>query len=158
VGNGPFPTELVGSAGDRLREAGEEYGATTGRPRRCGWLDLPALRYAARVNGLTRLAVTKLDILSGYDRLPVCVAYRVDGEEVLDLPIDDLDRAEPVYREVPGWHEPLSGARSLADLPAAAREYVEMIEREVGVKVFCISVGPERDETIVLSDPYDTAR
>jgi adenylosuccinate synthase len=158
VGNGPFPTELLGSEGDRLREAGEEYGATTGRPRRCGWLDLPALRYAARVNGLTALAITKLDILSGYPRIPVCVAYRVDGQETSDIPVDDLDRAQPVYREVPGWSEALSGARTLDDLPAAARAYVEMIEREAGVQVFCVSVGAEREATIVLRDPYDVAR
>ena len=157
VGHGPFPTELVGAAGDSLREAGEEYGATTGRPRRCGWLDLPALRYAARVNGLTALAVTKLDILSGYEKIPVCVAYRVNGRETLDLPVDDLDTAEPVYRQLQGWKEPLQGARKMADLPAAARAYVEMIEKEVGVPVIFTSVGPERDQTILISDPFAIA-
>jgi adenylosuccinate synthase len=157
VGNGPFPTELTGSEGDRLREAGEEYGATTGRPRRCGWLDLPALRYAARVNGLTALAVTKLDILSGYERIPVCVAYKVDGVETKDLPVDDLDRAQPVYREVPGWRDALSGVRSLDALPATARSYVEFVAAEVGVPVTFVSVGAERDETILLSDPFAVA-
>jgi adenylosuccinate synthase len=157
VGNGPFPTELEGPAGDSLREAGEEYGAVTGRPRRCGWLDLPALRYAARVNGITSLAVTKLDILSGYAELPVCVAYRVGGRETVDLPIDELEIAEPVYRPSAGWKEPLAGARTMADLPAAARAYVEMIGDEVGVPVSTVSVGAEREETIALRDPFEVS-
>jgi adenylosuccinate synthase len=157
VGNGPFPTELTGPKGDALRDAGDEYGATTGRPRRCGWLDLPALRYAARVNGLTALALTKLDILSGYERIPVCVEYELDGHRMLDLPIDRLDAARPVYREAPGWREPLSTARTLGSLPAAARDYVQMIAREVGVPVYLVSVGAEREATIELEDPFQLA-
>jgi adenylosuccinate synthase len=158
VGNGPFPTELHGEAGDRLREAGEEYGATTGRPRRCGWLDLPALRYAARVNGLTALVVTKLDILSGYEQLQVCIGYEVDGKTVDDLPVDDLDRAKPVYRTVPGWKETLGTARGMEALPKAARDYIAMIEREVGVEVAVVSIGAEREQTIVRRDLFATAR
>ncbi len=158
VGNGPFPTELLGDAGNALREAGEEYGATTGRPRRCGWLDLPGLRYAARVNGLTALVVTKLDILSGYAELPVCVGYEVDGKRTDDLPVDDLDRAKPVYRNAPGWKEKLDGVRTWEGLPAAARAYIELIEREVGVEVACVSVGAERDQTILRRDLFASGR
>ena len=158
VGNGPFPTELIGDAGDRLRDAGEESGATTGRPRRCGWLDLPALRYAARVNGLTALVVTKLDILSGYEQLPVCVAYEVDGKTVSDLPVDDLDRAKPVFRNVPGWKEQIDGARTMEQLPAAARDYIAFIEKEVGVEVACVSIGAERDQTILRRDLFASGR
>ncbi len=158
VGHGPFPTELLGAAGDSLREAGEEYGATTGRPRRCGWIDLPALRYAARVNGLTALAVTKLDILSGYDEIPVCTKYRVDGVETDELPIDDLDRAEPVYEKFTGWKEALSSARTLADLPAAAQRYIAMIEERAEVRIAMVSVGAERSETIVLGDAFSYVR
>ena len=154
VGNGPFPTELAGPEGESLREAGEEFGATTGRPRRCGWLDLPALRYAARVNGLTRLAVTKLDVLSGLSRIRVCEAYDVRGVKTDELPIDELDVATPVYREVAGWKEPLSAARSLDALPQAAREYVELIAREVGVPVALVSVGAEREATIELAQLF----
>lgn len=158
VGHGPFPTELIGAAGDALREAGEEYGATTGRPRRCGWLDLPALRYAARVNGLTALAITKLDILSGYAEIPVCVKYRVDGVETPELPVDDLDRAEPVYERWTGWSEALSAARSLADLPATARAYLTMIEERVEVPIAMVSVGAERAETIIVRDAFAPSR
>ncbi len=149
VGNGAFPTELHGEAGQKLREAGEEYGATTGRPRRCGWLDLPALRYASRVNGLTALAVTKLDILAGYDSIPVCVGYRVDGATVRDLPVDDLDRAEPVYAAWDGWDGTITAARTWEALPAAARRYLTSIESEVGVPVAIASVGADREATIV---------
>lgn len=158
VGHGPFPTELHGPAGDSLREAGEEYGATTGRPRRCGWLDLPALRYAARVNGLTALAVTKLDILSGYDEIPVCTKYRIDDVHTSELPVDDLERAEPVFERFPGWKENISSARTLDDLPAAARAYIAMIEERVDVHIAMVSVGAERAETIVLGDPFARSR
>ncbi len=154
VGHGPFPTELLGAAGDSLREAGEEYGATTGRPRRCGWLDLPALRYAARVNGLTGLAVTKLDILSGYDQIPVCVGYRIDGVETQELPVDDLDRAEPIYEKFAGWKEALQGTRSMDALPVTAQKYLRMIEERVEVPLAIVSVGAERSETIALRDPF----
>lgn len=149
VGNGPFATELTGPEGERLRESGGEYGATTGRPRRCGWIDLPALRYAARINGLTALAVTKLDVLSGLERVPVCVAYRVDGKENEEFPIECLDRAVPVFRELDGWGSEIAQARTWESLPRAARGYLEEIEARVGVPVAMISVGAERSATVV---------
>jgi len=153
VGNGPFPTELSGAASDALREAGEEYGAVTGRPRRVGWLDLPALRYAARVNGLTALVVTKLDILAGYEHIPVCMSYRVGDADTRDLPVDDLDRATPVYKDFPGWSGDIGGARALDALPQTAQDYLAMIEREVGVPIAIVSIGPDREQTIVRRDP-----
>ncbi len=153
VGNGPFPTELSGAASDALREAGEEYGAVTGRPRRVGWLDLPALRYAARVNGLTALVVTKLDILAGYEHIPVCMSYRVGDADTRDLPVDDLDRATPVYKDFPGWSGDIGGARALDALPQTAQDYLAMIEREGGVPIAIVSIGPDREQTIVRRDP-----
>ncbi len=154
VGNGAFPTELEGAEGERLREAGEEYGATTGRPRRCGWLDLPALRYAARVNGLTHLAVTKIDVLAGLETVPVCVSYRIDGRIYEDLPLDDLDRAEPVYEHWEGWGQSVAGARAMDDLPRAVRRYLVDLEARVGVPVAIASVGAEREATIVRRDVF----
>jgi adenylosuccinate synthase len=159
VGAGPFPTELHGEAGDRLRQAGGEFGATTGRPRRCGWLDLPALRMGARLSGMTSLALTKLDVLAGMPEVSVCVAYKVDGKELDEPPIDpdDIARAEPVYASFPGWEAPAAGAqpmRDVSDLPGAARAYVETIERMAGVPFCLVSVGPDRTETIRLHDPF----
>ena len=154
VGNGAFPTELHGAEGERLREAGEEYGATTGRPRRCGWLDLPALRYAARVNGLTALAVTKLDVLAGLPSIPVCVAYRVDGALTDDLPVDHLHRAEPVYEHWEAWDASIADARDDAALPASARRYLDAIEQRVDVPVAIASVGAEREATIVRREVF----
>ncbi len=159
VGAGPFPTELHHAVGDRLREAGSEYGATTGRPRRCGWLDIPALRYAARVNGLTGLAVTKLDVLTGFERLKVCTAYRVGGEVLEEISTERavLETVEPVYEELPGWTESLEGARDFEALPEAARRYLERIEAWVGVPVILASVGAEREATIILRRPFGEA-
>jgi adenylosuccinate synthase len=156
VGAGPFPTELHDEAGERLRIAGGEFGATTGRPRRCGWLDLPALRMGARLSGMTSLALTKLDVLAGLPEVSVCVAYRLDGKELDEPPIDldDIARAEPVYASFPGWAALPSAARSVADLPAAARAYVETIERMAGVPFCLVSVGPDRSETVRLRDPF----
>ncbi|HET7500432.1 MAG TPA: adenylosuccinate synthase [Kofleriaceae bacterium] len=156
VGEGPFPTELHGEIGDRLRKAGGEFGATTGRPRRCGWLDLPALRMGARLSGMTSLALTKLDVLGGFDEVSVCVAYKVDGKELDEPPIDpdDIARAEPVYASFPGWGRLPSEARDVTDLPAPARAYVETIERLAGVPFCLVSVGPDRAETIRLHDPF----
>jgi len=156
VGAGPFPTELEGPLAEQLRSAGEEYGATTGRPRRCGWLDVPALRVAIRVNGLDGLALTKLDVLGKQREIKICVAYRVDGREVDELPadVDDLARAEPRYASFRGWTEDLGGARSVAELPAAARDYLAAIEKLTGVPFYVISVGAERAETIVVDDPF----
>lgn len=152
VGDGPFPTELHDATGEWIRERGQEYGTTTGRPRRIGWLDLPMLRYAARVSGFTDLAVTRLDTLSGLERLQVCVAYRRGGEQSRTFPpgLKALGEVEPVYTEVEGWSGDLSGARRLADLPAAARRYLELITEHTGVPVSLVSVGARRDETMEL--------
>jgi adenylosuccinate synthase len=156
VGAGPFPTELEGDAGDRLREAGSEYGATTGRPRRCGWFDVPVLHYAKRVNGLTGIALTKLDVLTGLDPIPVCTGYRLHGRTMDHLPTDrvSLEALEAVYTELPGWTEPLDGVRRWEDLPANARAYVERIEALVGVEVVLVSVGAGRDQTIIRRNPF----
>lgn len=154
VGEGPFPTELQGELGDRIRSVGGEFGSVTGRPRRTGWLDLPALRYAARVNGLDGIALTKLDVLTGMPELQVCVAYETPGGITRDLPIHELASSRPVYERLTPWSEPTSGARALADLPAAARDYVEMIAREVDVPIDVISVGPDREATIVLRNAF----
>lgn len=157
VGGGPFPTELDDADGQHLREAGAEFGSVTGRPRRTGWLDLPGLRYAARVNGLDGLALTKLDVLTGLERIKVCVAYETPGGRVEDLPIDLIDQpglCRPVYEELPGWTEPLEAARTLDGLPGAARAYVRYLEEGAGVPVYLVSVGPRRRETIMLHNPF----
>jgi adenylosuccinate synthase len=150
VGHGPFPSEMASELGSRLREAGEEYGATTGRPRRCGWLDLPALRYAARVNGLTRLVVTKLDVLDAFDEVQVAVGYTRDGVAVRGFPAGarELERCVPVWRTFPGWRSSTSGARRWSDLPRAARDYLEWLEREVGVPIGSASVGAAREAEV----------
>ena len=154
VGAGPFPTELSGNTADRLRGTGEqpwdEYGTTTGRPRRVGWLDTMLLRYAARINGLTELVLTKLDVLSGLPELKVCTAYRAGGETHRDLPmgVADLAPFEPVYEMLEGWSEPLMGARAWDDLPQAAQAYVRRISELCGVPVRSVSVGPERDQVV----------
>ena len=150
VGNGPFPSELTGPEGDALRESGGEYGATTGRPRRCGWFDAVAARYALEVNGTDVLAITKLDILTGLEPLRVCTAYRIDGRETTEFPdrIDVLERAQPVWEEHPGWTEPLTGARAVDDLPANARAYLRRLEELTGVRVGLVGVGPNRDQVV----------
>jgi len=153
VGAGPFPTELFDETGDRIRDVGHEYGTTTGRPRRCGWLDLAILRYAARINGLDELALTKLDVLSGLPRLEVAVAYQRGGERIDAFPaefgVESLAEWSPVYEELPGWEEDITGVRQREALPPAAREYVARIEEWVGVPVTFIGVGPEREQAIV---------
>jgi adenylosuccinate synthase len=154
VGGGPFPTELTDDVGEGLRRRGEEYGSVTGRPRRTGWLDLPALRYAVRINGLDGIALTKLDVLTGIDTIQVCVAYRTPSGLTGDWPIDDLDRATPVYEPMPGWSEDLASARTLDALPEAARQYLERIEHELECPLMLVSVGSRRNETIVLQDPF----
>jgi adenylosuccinate synthase len=155
VGGGPFPTELLDAVGDGLRKRGDEYGSVTGRPRRTGWLDLPALRYAVRVNGIDGLALTKLDVLTGLDEIGVCVAYRTPRGTTEDFPIDELDVATPVYEWVPGWTEDIGGARKLSDLPAATRNYIERIERDASCPAIVMSVGSRRDQTIAVRDPFD---
>ena len=157
VGGGPFPTELKDDIGDRLRKIGDEFGSVTGRPRRCGWLDGVVLRYAARVNGLSGLALTKLDVLSGLPELKLCTAYSLRGVQTEDFPsdVDELAEVSPVYETLPGWDERLAGARSFEQLPAAARAYVRRVEEVAGVPVVCVSVGADRGETILLANPFD---
>lgn len=152
VGNGPFPTELDDAIGEQMRRVGHEYGTTTGRPRRCGWLDGVALRYAARVNGLTEIVITKLDVLSGLDPLHIATAYTLDGETLATLPPDTAvaERVAPVYETMPGWNADITGARRLEDLPDQARRYIDRIQQIAGVPATMISVGPERDQTIML--------
>ena len=159
VGEGPFPTELfdgVGEAGDgqRLRDVGREYGTTTGRPRRCGWYDAPIARYAARINGVTDFVLTKLDVLTGFERIPVCVAYDVDGERVDEMPMTQtaFHHAKPIYEYFDGWDEDISAARSLDDLPKNAQSYVSALEQMSGARISAIGVGPGRQETVVLHD------
>jgi adenylosuccinate synthase len=151
VGEGPFPSEIEGPDQDRMRELGGEYGTVTGRSRRCGWLDLVALRYAVRVNGIDQLALTKLDVLSHFAELPVCVRYRLrDGAESADFPAhqSDFHAAEPVFEVLPGWSEPLDACATVADLPGAARRYVELVERELDVEVTLIGTGADRESVL----------
>ncbi|MBA2310079.1 MAG: adenylosuccinate synthase [Pseudonocardiales bacterium] len=150
VGSGPFPTELTDAMGEHLRKAGGEVGVTTGRERRCGWFDSVIARYAARVNGITDFFLTKLDVLSGLERVPVCVAYDVDGRRTDEMPMTqtDMHHAVPVYEELPGWWEDLSDCRTFGELPVNARAYVQRVEELSGARISAIGVGPGRDETI----------
>jgi adenylosuccinate synthase len=151
VGEGPFPSEIVGPDQDRLRELGGEYGTVTGRERRCGWLDLVALRYAVRVNGMTSLALTKLDVLSEFDELPVCIGYRLrDGSETDDFPAhqSDFHHAEPVWETLSGWATPLDEASTLDELPSSAREYVDYVSHALGVPIELVGVGAARDRVL----------
>jgi adenylosuccinate synthase len=151
VGEGPFPTELFGEMGNRLRETGSEYGAVTGRPRRCGWYDAVAVRYAARINGLDGLALTKLDVLDGLDRIEICTAYRLGTRTLTEFPTDvgQLAQCEPVYESLPGWAAPTKGIRRFEALPEAARRYIARLEEVSGVRAAIVSTGSERDDTIV---------
>jgi adenylosuccinate synthase len=159
VGGGPFPTELNDAIGQRLRDVGGEYGSTTGRPRRCGWWDGFAAAYSARVNGLTDLAVTKLDVLTGIDPLAIGVGYRCDGRLLDDFPADleDLSQCEPVLERLPGWTEDLANVRRLADLPVNARKYLARIEEITGVPVSMVGVGKDRENTIAIRSPFTKA-
>jgi adenylosuccinate synthase len=157
VGEGPLPTELSGETGNRLRESGNEYGAVTGRPRRCGWYDAVAVRYACRINGLDGLALTKLDVLDGLERIDICTAYRCGGRTLTDFPADvrQLAECEPVYESMPGWTTPTAGLRSFDRLPAAARNYIARLEAVSGVRAAIVSTGSERDDTILRVDIAD---
>ncbi len=159
VGSGPFPTELEDATGQKLRDVGQEYGATTGRPRRCGWFDAVVVRYAARVNGLWGLALTKMDVLTGFPEVSIAVGYELDGERVDELPCDveELARVKPVYETLPGWSERLAGCRRYEELPIEARRYVERIEQLTGVPVIAVSVGADRLETILRRNPFTVA-
>jgi adenylosuccinate synthase len=154
VGSGPFPTELFDADGEALRKIGGEVGVTTGRNRRCGWFDAPIARYAVRVNGLTDFFLTKLDVLTGWQKIPVCVSYEIDGKKVDELPASQTDfhHAKPIYEYLPGWSENISKARSVDDLPVNAREYMKFLEKVSGAPISAIGVGPGRDETIVVRD------
>ncbi len=148
VGSGPFPTELTDETGDRLREQGREFGSTTGRPRRCGWLDLPALKYSVMINGVTQLMITKADVLTGLEKINICTGYRYDGKVTESLPYDITARVEPVYSEFSGWGKDISAIRSCSDLPPEFNEYISYIENETGVPVTLISLGPDRTAAV----------
>ncbi len=154
VGNGPFPTELEDETGESLRKAGQEFGSTTGRPRRCGWIDLVALRYAIRINGFNELAITKLDVLDKFETIRACTAYTLDGEETDEFPLRpaDLEKVKPVYKEFKGWQSSIREASSYDELPARAREYLEYLSRFLDVPVRIVSTGPGRDETIIVGE------
>ncbi|PPF23493.1 adenylosuccinate synthase [Rathayibacter rathayi] len=154
VGAGPFPTELFDEWGEYLRKQGFEFGTTTGRPRRCGWYDAPIARYSARINGVTDFVLTKLDVLSGLESIPVCVAYTVDGIRHDEVPVSqsDFHHAKPIYEEFPGWQEDISGCREFSDLPQTAQDYVRALEAMSGARFSAIGVGPEREQVVVLHD------
>ena len=154
VGSGPFPTELFDDDGEKLRSVGGEFGTTTGRSRRTGWYDAPIARYAVRINGLTDFFLTKLDVLTGWEKIPVCVAYEIDGKRVEEVPSSqsDFHHAQPIYEYLPGWSEDISKARKISDLPTNAQNYVKFLEEISGAPMSAIGVGPGRDETIVVRD------
>ena len=154
VGGGPFVTELHDAIGQQIRDVGREYGTVTGRPRRCGWFDAVAARYAARINGLDGLALTKLDVLDGLERIDICTAYRCGGRTLTEFPSDvgQLAACEPVYESMPGWSKPTAGVRTFADLPDAARNYIARLEEVSGVRAAIVSTGSERDDTIFRDD------
>jgi adenylosuccinate synthase len=154
VGGGPFPTEALDGEGDRIRQRGNEFGAVTGRPRRCGWFDAPLLRYTATINGFDSIVVTKLDVLDEFENIPVCVAYRCGGRETAEMPptVREIEKLEPVYECVPGWRSSTFGISSYDELPARAKDYLAFLESRTGVEVGCISTGPERNQTIVRAN------
>jgi adenylosuccinate synthase len=160
VGGGPFPTELSDNIGELLRQRGQEFGATTGRPRRTGWFDAAALKRSIQLNGVSGLCITKLDVLDEVEVLKICVGYEIDGQvsEILPVGAEELERCHPVYEELPGWMASTVGIRAFDKLPAAARAYLERIEKLAGVPVDLISTGPDRDETIVRRHPYETSQ
>jgi adenylosuccinate synthase len=154
VGGGPFPTEIEGPIADQLRARGNEYGAVTGRPRRCGWLDLPVLRYAQMINGVSWWVVTKLDVLDELKEIPVCVGYRVNGKKTEQIPAlaTGFDQVECIYRNMPGWRESTQGITEFGRLPKKAQEYLRFVEKESGAPIGMVSTGPDRDQTIFIPD------
>jgi len=156
VGGGPFPTELEDADGEKLRTTGHEFGATTGRPRRCGWFDSLVVRYAVRVNGLTGIALTKLDVLDDFDTIKICTGYSYNGKVLDELPanLEIFSQCRPVYEEMPGWKTDISGVRTFAELPEKARSYVKRLEELIGCPIVLVSVGPRRDQTIMLRNPF----
>jgi adenylosuccinate synthase len=157
VGSGPFPTEIYGAEGETLRREGAEFGATTGRSRRCGWFDAVGVRHAVRMNGLTGIALTKLDVLTGFKKIPICTAYRYEGKTIDEFPASSkvTQGAQPVYEEMDGWEVPLNNSRKFSDLPVPAQKYVRRIEEIVGTKIILVSVGPGREQTILLKNPFE---
>ncbi|HLG99260.1 MAG TPA: adenylosuccinate synthase [Bryobacteraceae bacterium] len=151
VGSGPFPSESKDAAGDLLRREGNEFGAVTGRPRRCGWFDVPLLRYTAMVNGFDTLVITKLDVLDHLEQIPVCIGYRLCGKELKEMPATyrELEAIQPIYKALPGWLAPTRGISRFEDLPSAARDYLRFLEESTGVEIGGVSIGPERNETII---------
>jgi adenylosuccinate synthase len=149
VGTGPFPTELFDETGDNLRKIGHEFGATTGRPRRCGWLDLPALKYSIMINGVTRLFMTKADVMSGFEVVRICTSYKTGGKECTEIPFRNDEKIEPVYKDMEGWNEKISDLRKYDDLPEPLKTFISFIEEQTGVPITMVSVGPDRKETIV---------
>ena len=158
VGDGPFPTELFDEVGDRIREVGHEYGTTTGRPRRVGWFDSVVMRHSRRVSGITNLSLNSIDVLSGLDKVKICVAYDLDGERIDHYPasLEQLKRCKPIYEELPGWSEDITGVRHLDELPENARNYVRRIGELVGVRILTFSVGPDRDQTNILESVWSS--
>lgn len=156
VGSGPFPTELLDETGEKLRTIGGEFGATTGRPRRCGWFDAMVTRYAVRVNGLTGISLTKLDVLSEFDTIKVCTGYTYNGKALETLPasLEIFEKCQPVYEELPGWNCDITGARTFEELPANAQSYVKYLEKLAGCQIVMVSIGPRRDQTITLRNPF----
>ncbi|MBC8018917.1 MAG: adenylosuccinate synthase [Verrucomicrobia bacterium] len=156
VGSGPFPTELLDATGEQLRQTGGEFGATTGRPRRCGWFDAMVVRYSVRVNGLTGIALTKLDVLSDFDTIKVCTGYTFQGKSLETLPaaLEVFENCQPVYEELPGWRTDITGVKSFEELPENARAYVRRLEELAGCQIVMVSVGPRRDQTIILRNPF----
>ena len=156
VGDGPFPTELLDEVGDRIREVGHEYGTTTGRPRRVGWFDSVVMRHSRRVSGITNLSLNSIDVLSGLDTVKICVAYDLDGQRIDHYPasLEQLKRCKPIYEELPGWSEDITGCRSLDELPENARDYVRRVGELVGVRISTFSVGPDRDQTNILESVW----
>ena len=156
VGSGPFPTELLDETGEELRRIGGEFGATTGRPRRCGWFDTMVIRYAVRVNGLTGIALTKLDVLSEFDTIKVCTGYTYQGTALETLPaaLEIFENCQPVYEELPGWKTDITGVKCFEELPEKARSYVRRLEELAGCEIVMVSVGPRRDQTITLRNPF----
>jgi len=151
VGGGPFPTEALDGVGEQIRTRGNEFGAVTGRPRRCGWFDAPLMRYTAAINGFDSLVVTKLDVLDEFEQIPVCVGYRMDGRELDEMPptVAEIEKIEPVYEHMPGWRSSTFGIDCFDDLPPEAKDYLAFLEEQTGVEVGCVSTGPERKQTIV---------
>ena len=160
VGEGPFPTELHDALGEKIRQKGQEFGATTGRPRRCGWFDAVVVNHAVRVNGIRGMVITKMDVLNDLDKIKVCVGYRLDGKMIDYVPsnVETFQSVEPVYEELDGWKTEIKGAKSLSDLPANAQRYLRRVEELIGTKIVMVSVGSERNETLGVQNPFASPR